>query len=77
MVLLPLGLLDGRAATCHPSFFAELATDQRREDRVVIDGNLVTSRGPGTALEFALALVAELLGPAARNAVSGPMLAHD
>ena len=77
VVLLPLGLLDGRAATCHPSFFAELAIDHRREDRVVIDGNLVTSRGPGTALEFALTLVAELLGPAARTAVSGPMLARE
>lgn len=76
VVLLPLGLLDDRTATCHPSFFVELAADRRREDRVVIDGNLVTSRGPGTAIEFALTLVGELLGPEVRAAVAGPMLAH-
>ena len=77
VVLQPLGLLNGRTVTCHPSFHARLATGRHCEDRVVIDGNLVTSRGPGTALEFSLALVTELLGPAARAAVSGPMLAHE
>ena len=74
VVLLPLGLLEHRIATCHPSFFAELVADRRREDRVVIDGNLVTSRSPGTAIEFALTLVDELLGPTARATVAGPML---
>ena len=32
------------------------------QDRVVVDGNVVTSRGPGTCFEFALALVAKLVG---------------
>jgi 4-methyl-5(b-hydroxyethyl)-thiazole monophosphate biosynthesis len=36
---------------------------------VVVDRNVITSRGPGTALDFALALVEELLGPAARQSV--------
>ncbi len=32
------------------------------EDRVVVDGNVITSRGPGTSLEFSLRLVEELYG---------------
>ena len=47
------------------------------EQRVVIDGNLVTSRGPGTALEFSLALVAHLYGDAKAKVVAGPMIVHE
>ena len=42
--------------------------------RVVVDGNLLTSKGPGTALEFALALVALLFGPRKAEEVAGPMV---
>ncbi|MBD3220146.1 hypothetical protein GF314_02800 [bacterium] len=42
-----------------------------------MDGPLVTSRGPGTALEFALALVGILRGPQVRQSVAGPMLPPD
>ena len=41
---------------------------------VVLDGNCVTSRGPGTALEFALQLVEQLFGKARRDAVAQPMV---
>ena len=47
------------------------------EQRVVVDGNLVTSRGPGTALEFALALVKQLYGSVKAKEVAGPMVVHD
>ena len=77
VVLQPQGLLDGHAATCHPGFFEHLDPARRREDRVVIDGHLVTSRGPGTAIEFALALVEQLLGPGRRTAVAAPMLVRE
>ncbi|MFY9944001.1 MAG: DJ-1 family protein, partial [Desulfobacterales bacterium] len=43
--------------------------------RVVVDGNCITSQGPGTALEFALELTAQLFGPERAAAVAGPMLA--
>ncbi len=46
----------------------------RREDRVVIDGSLVTSRGPGTALEFALQLVALLYDDQKASEVAEPMV---
>lgn len=55
------GLLDGRTATCYPSFEEKFgASTPHSEERVVVDGDLVTSRGPGTALEFSLELVAQL-----------------
>jgi putative intracellular protease/amidase len=41
---------------------------------VVVDGKVVTSRGPGTAMEFALTLVALLLGEEQRRAVELPLV---
>jgi len=61
--LLPHGLLSACRATCYPSFRAELeeAADVEASDqRVVVDGTLVTSQGPATAIAFALQLVALL-----------------
>jgi protein DJ-1 len=70
------GIGKGKALTSHPSVAAGLHDFARyREDRVVQDGNLVTSRGPGTAFEFALSLVARLLGQPAADALRAPMLA--
>lgn len=45
-------------------------------ERVVVDGTLTTSRGPGTAFEFALSLVKQLYGEEKMNAVAGPMVMH-
>lgn len=71
------GFLKGRRATAHPGFMDRLDTEQAREDRVVIDGLLVTSRGPGTALEFALQLVALLCGDQKALKVAGPMVVKE
>ena len=62
-VLAALGLVGDRAATSHPSVEAQLraAGTRYESSRVVVADGLVTSRGPGTALEFAFALL-ELLG---------------
>jgi protein deglycase len=62
VVLEPLGLLKGKRATCYPGFETRFTDVLFSEDRVVVDGNLVTSRGPGTAAEFALMLVSKLAG---------------
>mmetsp|Transcript_17559 Transcript_17559/g.56019 ORF Transcript_17559/g.56019 Transcript_17559/m.56019 type:complete len:188 (-) Transcript_17559:823-1386(-) len=77
VVLAPLGLLDGAAATCHPAF-ADKLPGGCSEDRVVVskDGKLVTSRGPGTAIEFALKLVELLCGAATEEKTRSPMLTH-
>jgi protein deglycase len=54
------GLLAGRQATSYPGH--ALPSASYSEQRVVVDGNLVTSRGPGTAFEFALTLVEKMSG---------------
>lgn len=51
------GLLEGRKATCHPSFENELLDKSSVNAAVVVDGPCATSRGPGTAMEFSLKLV--------------------
>lgn len=47
------------------------------EQRVVVDGALTTSRGPGTAFEWALSLVGQLYGEAKAREVAGPMVMYD
>lgn len=68
------GLLAGRSVTSHPSVQADL-TDvvEYSEARVVADGRIITSRGPGTAMEFAFQLVVALCGEAKAAEVNGPM----
>lgn len=58
-VLQDAGLLAGRRYTAHFSVSAELP-DLLANERVVVDGNILTSRGAGTALEFGLLLVEKL-----------------
>jgi 4-methyl-5(b-hydroxyethyl)-thiazole monophosphate biosynthesis len=68
-VLAHAGLLDGRAATSFPGFLDAHATPglQLSTAPVVIDGRIVTSRGPGTAIDFALTLVEMLAGVRVRG----------
>ncbi|KAL1792360.1 hypothetical protein ACET3X_008867 [Alternaria dauci] len=62
--------------TSHPSVKDEVvrAGWEYVEDRVVVDGDVVTSRGPGTALLFALTIVEMLCGREKRDEVAGPMV---
>ncbi len=75
IVLAAAGLLEGRRATSYPAFRdrlggAEVVTDER----VVISGRIITSVGPGTALDFALTLVAVLCGPEMAAEMSQAMI---
>ncbi|GAB6904611.1 Chaperone protein YajL [Desulfosarcina cetonica] len=74
VVLEPQGLLKGRQATCHPGFVDRLSDTASVDQRVVVDGTCLTSRGAGTAVEFALALVEQLYGKDKREAVATPMV---
>ncbi|HAL45468.1 MAG: dihydroxyacetone kinase [Planctomycetes bacterium GWF2_42_9] len=56
------GLLDGKKATCYPAMTGVLNNKEAIAQRVVVDGNCITSQGPGTALEFSLKLVELLFG---------------
>jgi 4-methyl-5(b-hydroxyethyl)-thiazole monophosphate biosynthesis len=69
------GLHDGRRMTSYPGFGKELGGAKYVEDRVVVDGKVVTSRGPGTALEFALTLVRLLKNESVAKELSAAMLA--
>lgn len=72
------GLLDGKKATSYPGYLDTHPAKGMRfvEQPVVIDGKVVTSRGPGTAMEFALVLIEQLAGRAARDKVEKPLLRH-
>jgi len=75
LVLASKGLLQNRVATCHPMFQQTLeAREVNSESRVVVDGNCITSQGPGTALDFALELVEQLFGVVKREEVGAPMV---
>ena len=69
------GLLRDYRATCHSGFREELRAQvsEVSADRVVVDRNLITSQAPGTAMEFALQLVACLFGDKAAEKVAAPM----
>jgi 4-methyl-5(b-hydroxyethyl)-thiazole monophosphate biosynthesis len=74
VVLQHHGLLDNHKATAHPDFASQLVNKDAVQSRVVVDGNCITSRAPGTALEFALKCVELLYGKEKADEVAGPML---
>ncbi|MEW6008522.1 MAG: DJ-1 family glyoxalase III [Candidatus Omnitrophota bacterium] len=61
VVLAPLGILNLKKATCYPGMENSFpATTEFRKDSVVVDDELITSRGPATAIEFALKIAGQL-----------------
>ena len=72
-VLATAGLLDGKRATSFPFALDAFPKVQQQQKAVVEDGKLITSRGPGTAMDFALILVERLLGKAKRDEVEGAL----
>lgn len=61
-VLATAGLLDGKRATSFPGALDPFPKVLRQPQAVVEDGKLITSRGPGTAMDFALVLSERLVG---------------
>lgn len=75
VVLAKHGLLEGKNnVTCHPAMHDQLPVAAAASERVAVDGNCITSQGPGTAIEFALELVRQLFGEARESQVAGPMV---
>lgn len=76
IVLSAAGVLDGKRATSHPSVRKELKGALLTDERVVVDGNIITSQGPGTAMEFAFRLVEALFGAEKAEEVNRTVLAR-
>jgi 4-methyl-5(b-hydroxyethyl)-thiazole monophosphate biosynthesis len=74
LVLARAGLLAGRNATCYPGLETELAGAKPSSERVVVDGHVITSQGPGTAMEFAVAILRLLVGDAVADGVAKGLL---
>lgn len=74
LALQSYGVLRQRRMTCYPAFSDRLSGCTFVDEAVVVDGNCITSQGPGTALAFALTLVEQLLGRGKRSEVASAML---
>jgi len=74
MVLAEAGLLKGKQATSYPGFLDGLPGVTISAAAVVQDGTVLTSRGPGTAMDFALALVEALAGTEQRRQVEAGLV---
>uniref|UniRef100_A0A673WKL7 protein deglycase n=1 Tax=Salmo trutta TaxID=8032 RepID=A0A673WKL7_SALTR len=78
--LLAHGIAYGSTVTTHPGAKDKMMTGghyKYSEARVQKDGHLITSRGPGTSFEFALAIVEELMGAEVAATVKAPLVLKD
>jgi len=72
-ILAKLGILDDKRATIYPGMERELP--KPRGEKVIVDGNIITSQGPGTAVEFALKIVELLKGRAKADQIRQDIVA--
>lgn len=74
-VLASAGLLNGKKATSYPGSLNGIEINDMTylEQSVVVDGNIITSRGPGTAMDFSLTLIELLAGKEKRDEVEKPL----
>jgi len=68
------GVLKNHTFTCYPGTEKEMGRKDRSADPVVVDGHIVTSQGPGTAIAFALKLIELIDGPEAAEKVSNDLI---
>ncbi|TNC98472.1 MAG: 4-methyl-5(b-hydroxyethyl)-thiazole monophosphate biosynthesi [Gallionellaceae bacterium] len=73
-ILATAGLLDGKRATSFPGALDAFPRVSQQPQAVVEDGKLITSRGPGTAMDFALILVERLAGKSKRDEVEASLV---
>ena len=71
------GLLEGKKATCYPGVEGKLTGADFVTDPVTKDGNIITSRGRGTAIEFAAEIVAYLLDESAAKSLKESVVYRD
>lgn len=74
VVLGPLGILDGKEATCYPGFEKFMPNAIHRDAPVIALDRIITGNGPSAALRFALAIVANSMGESVAQSVGSGML---
>ncbi len=75
IALAEAGLIKNKY-TCYPSYEEDIGVEKFTDkEKVVIDGNVLTSRGPGTAICFGLAIIRELVGETTYQSVKAGVLA--
>jgi len=74
LVLAPLDLLAEKKFTCYPGMEEKTTNAKWSGERVVTDGNIITSRGAGTAGQFAVAIIEKLLNKAAAQKIADTVL---
>lgn len=79
VVVAPTGILKGKKATCYPGLgnMIEAEGGMYVEEPVVIDGNIITSEGPGTTLKFAKAIISATAGKQKADETLASMLVND
>lgn len=74
MILGEIGMLAGKKATIYPGMENHLNQGEYKDMPVVIDGNIITSKGPATAMRFGLELVGVLKGSVVKEEISKGLL---
>lgn len=68
------GLLKGKKACCYPGMEDKLIGADVTYDKVAVDGNIITSRGMGTAIEFSLAIIEHYSGKEAADKLASTIV---
>ncbi len=74
IVLERAGVISNKRATSYPGFNEDMPSCKYQEERVVIDKNIITGRGPGVSMEFALEVVKFLVGSTKEKELKKGML---
>ena len=74
LVLLEAGILAGRKTTSYPAEKGSFPAESYQDENIVQDGHIITSRGVGTAVDFALRLVEILQGKHNRDQLADRIL---
>jgi len=73
VVLAPLGILEGKRATCYPGFEKDLEGATYTGQLITVDGNVTTGEGPAAAFPFAYDLLGQLTSPQKANQIAEGM----
>ena len=68
------GLLEGKKAVCYPGFESELKGAEVVDCKAVTDGNIITAKGMGAALEFSYAIIEKLISKERAELLKGAII---